>query len=168
MLMDIFISCITFIVTEWAFFEHCQYWFHEYFLYRSLYVYIYQQIFGVLSSAVMSHALFTANKKEAPTIPVAIERIVRKQNLLHNKNRFCPEHFQFMKKLINCNIPAVIDYIQQHQSYSDMVSYTVCSYSIYLIQCVHTIYYIYLIQCVHTIYYIYLIQCVHTIYYIYL
>lgn len=62
-------------------------------------------------------------RKGEPKIPVAIERIVRRQNLnfMHNRNQFCAEHFQFMRKLINCNIQALLDYAQQHLTYAQLV-----------------------------------------------
>ncbi|XP_013401949.1 probable ubiquitin carboxyl-terminal hydrolase FAF-X isoform X1 [Lingula anatina] len=45
------------------------------------------------------------NKTNQVTMPTAIERCVRKQNIqfMHNKNQFCVEYFQFMKKLLTCN-----------------------------------------------------------------
>ncbi|KAK7089931.1 ubiquitin carboxyl-terminal hydrolase 9X-like isoform X2 [Littorina saxatilis] len=38
-------------------------------------------------------------------MPLPIERCVRRQNVLfmHEKNQFCAEYFQFMKKLLTCN-----------------------------------------------------------------
>ncbi|XP_041351568.1 probable ubiquitin carboxyl-terminal hydrolase FAF-X isoform X2 [Gigantopelta aegis] len=38
-------------------------------------------------------------------MPLTIDRLVRKQNILfmHEKNQYCIEYFQFMKKLITCN-----------------------------------------------------------------
>ncbi|XP_059479532.1 probable ubiquitin carboxyl-terminal hydrolase FAF-X isoform X3 [Neocloeon triangulifer] len=40
-------------------------------------------------------------------MPQAIERSVRRQNIqfMHNRNQFCTEYFQFMRKLITCNSP---------------------------------------------------------------
>ncbi|XP_067944193.1 ubiquitin carboxyl-terminal hydrolase 9X-like [Watersipora subatra] len=66
--------------------------------------------------------LTLGSKSTEPKIPVAIERIVRRQNLnfMHNKNQFCAEHFQFMRKLINCNVQPVIDFMQQYQSYNEL------------------------------------------------
>jgi len=38
-------------------------------------------------------------------MPGTIERCVRKQSIMfmHEKSQFCPEYFQFMKKLLTCN-----------------------------------------------------------------
>jgi hypothetical protein len=40
-------------------------------------------------------------------MPPAIERSVRRQNIqfMHNRNQFCTEYFQFIRKLITCNSP---------------------------------------------------------------
>jgi hypothetical protein len=40
-------------------------------------------------------------------MPNAIERSVRRQNIqfMHNRNQFCSEYFQFMRRLITCNNP---------------------------------------------------------------
>ena len=87
-----------------------------------------------LLSQMLLH-LLTDNKKAEPKIPVAIEKIVRRQNLnfMHNKNQFRPEHFQFMRKLINCNIQPVIDFGQQYHNYSQLVSIILLLYDIVII-----------------------------------
>ena len=38
-------------------------------------------------------------------MPQAINKCVRKQNIMfmHEKTQFCPEYFQFMKRLLTCN-----------------------------------------------------------------
>ena len=38
-------------------------------------------------------------------MPQAIDKCVRKQNIMfmHEKTQFCPEYFQFMKRLLTCN-----------------------------------------------------------------
>lgn len=49
----------------------------------------------------------TVSKQEKLKMPAAIERCVRRQNILfmHEKNQFSPEYFQFMKKFLMCNAP---------------------------------------------------------------
>ena len=53
-------------------------------------------------------------------MPAAIERCVRRQNILfmHNKNQYCMEYFQFIRKLITCNGP----YVQPDQGQEKLVS----------------------------------------------
>ena len=45
------------------------------------------------------------NKPSQIKMPNCIEKCVRKQNVMfmHERSQFCPEYFQFMKKLLNCN-----------------------------------------------------------------
>ncbi|OWF40886.1 probable ubiquitin carboxyl-terminal hydrolase FAF-X isoform X2 [Mizuhopecten yessoensis] len=49
--------------------------------------------------------LTIANKPSQVKMPGTIEKCVRKQNIMfmHEKSQFCPEYFQFMKKLLTCN-----------------------------------------------------------------
>jgi ubiquitin carboxyl-terminal hydrolase 9/24 len=50
-------------------------------------------------------------------IPLAIERSIQKQNVrfMHHKNQYSAEYFQFMRKLIGCNGPYVVQATQQQQ-----------------------------------------------------
>lgn len=47
----------------------------------------------------------SVNKPSQIKMPNCIEKCVRKQNIMfmHERSQFCPEYFQFMKKLLNCN-----------------------------------------------------------------
>lgn len=49
--------------------------------------------------------MFPVHKSSQIKMPSAIERCVRRQNIMfmHEKSQFCPEYFQFMKKLLMCN-----------------------------------------------------------------
>lgn len=49
--------------------------------------------------------LTIVNKPSQIKMPNCIEKCVRKQNIMfmHERSQFCPEYFQFMKKLLNCN-----------------------------------------------------------------
>ena len=51
------------------------------------------------------YVLFAANRSQPIKMPKAIEKCVRKQNIMfmHEKTQFCPEYFQFMKRLLTCN-----------------------------------------------------------------
>ena len=64
--------------------------------------------------SVLEGSSSSGGKKE-PRIPLAIERIVRRQNLdfMHNKNQFCPEYFGYIRKLLGCNINSLITHIQR-------------------------------------------------------
>ncbi|XP_052271352.1 probable ubiquitin carboxyl-terminal hydrolase FAF-X [Dreissena polymorpha] len=50
-------------------------------------------------------SLTISNKSNPIKMPQAIEKCVRKQNIMfmHEKTQFCSEYFQFMKKLLTCN-----------------------------------------------------------------
>lgn len=56
--------------------------------------------------ACSMHELSLSNKNNTVKMPKAIELSVRGQNIrfMHNRNQFSLEYFQFMKKLISCNI----------------------------------------------------------------
>ncbi|KAK3094503.1 hypothetical protein FSP39_002606 [Pinctada imbricata] len=49
--------------------------------------------------------LSIVNKPSQVKMPSAIEKCVRKKNVMfmHERSQFCPEYFQFMKKLLNCS-----------------------------------------------------------------
>lgn len=53
----------------------------------------------------MVNVFFLDESSTELKMPVAIERCVRRQNVLfmHEKNQFSVEYFQFMKKLLTCN-----------------------------------------------------------------
>ena len=54
---------------------------------------------------LLVYICFLGTKPSSIKMPRAIEKSVRKQNILfmHKAAQFCPEYFQFMKKLLTCN-----------------------------------------------------------------
>lgn len=66
---------------------------------------------------ILLAVIFSGSQEIRRRIPLAVERIVRKQNLefMHNRNLFCPEHFLFMKKLLQCNAHYVFSHLNHQQ-----------------------------------------------------
>lgn len=66
---------------------------------------LYIKTFAVLSVCKWLPFVVSVNKPSQIKMPNCIEKCVRKQNIMfmHERSQFCPEYFQFMKKLLNCN-----------------------------------------------------------------
>ncbi|XP_052826881.1 probable ubiquitin carboxyl-terminal hydrolase FAF-X, partial [Octopus bimaculoides] len=73
------------------------------------YILFYERIEPQVDLAEVSKRVLdlTISRQERLKMPAAIERCVRRQNILfmHEKNQFSPEYFQFMKKFLMCNAP---------------------------------------------------------------